>query len=361
MKSIFANLELDTIRYSLVWEDWQTLYNNLEVQSGDNIAIVTSAGCNVLNALLKQPASVTAIDLNPVQNNLLQLKLHVIEHHDYNTWRGIMGFAGKEAVANAWEQISKTLTQHKIDYWQNIIADSSGLIALGKLEKYINGYFITLPENLQQKIRKLFDFSNVTLQYNYYREYLLNNKTFVESFTTYFADENLSRGRDPKLFTHAEQKGGTTFFARLEHFLTTHLAADNFYLRFFFLGAENIPVDILPPCHRPEYFNLLKQQAHTVKVINGEAVDHLLSAGMHINKASLSNIFEYISHADFKEVMELLFAKERKLKLIYWNLLQNQVPCHQQKNIHSFTAANEQASCFYFNNATIAQQTDSVH
>ena len=359
MKSIFANLELDTIRYSLVWEDWQTFYNNLDIQPEDDIAVITSAGCNVLNALLKSPASITAIDLNPVQNNLLHLKLQVIEYHDYDTWRGIMGFAGKEAVAEAWNRINETLPKHDAHYWQDMTAESSGLITLGKLEKYITGYFNTLPKTAQEKIEMLFDFDDVASQEAYYSAYLSHDNTFVDSFTTYFADENLGKGRDPRLFTYAEQKGGTAFLGRLNDFVSTHPAKNNFYLWFFFFGPENIPAHILPPCYQPEHFTMLKQQVHKVKCVTGEAVEYLGFNGEHISKASLSNIFEYISHADFKEALSSLYTDKRKLKLLYWNLLQNQEPCAQQKNISFYNVLNEPTRCFYFNNTVVVQNHSS--
>lgn len=355
MKSVFANLELDTIRYSLVWEDWDTLYNNLNIQPGDDIAVITSAGCNVLNALLKNPASITAIDLNPVQNKLLLLKLHIIKHHNFNTWRNIMGFEGKEKVLDSWLQIRRTLDDNDADYWETIIQQNAGLMMCGKLEKYINGYFVSLPAVLQEKIRKLFEYTNAKDQYNYYSKNLLSAPEFIQSFTTYFADENLGRGRDPRLFMYAEKKGGITFFERLGCFLENHLASENFFLRFFFWGVENIPVEVLPPCHKPENYTRLKERIHTVSIVNAEAIEYLLAGTKQINKASLSNIFEYISHADFVDTMQILFAKNNKLRVLYWNLLQNQLPDAGNSSVEYRETATEGKACFYFNNSIIAQ------
>lgn len=359
MKSVFADLELDTIRYSLVWEDWDTLYNNLNINHADHIAIITSAGCNVLNAALKFPASITAIDLNPVQNKLLSLKLHIIQQYDFATWRNIMGFEGKSKVQEAWLQICKTLTSSDVEYWQPIIQKNNGLMVSGKLERYINGYFFSISPDLQNKIKALFEFDDIKEQYTYYQNLLLNDLEFFKSFSTYFSNENLSKGRDPRLFTYAEQKGGTTFFERLDNFLQHHLASQNFYLRFFFLGIENIPINILPPCHQPDNFKRLKECIHIIKLVNEEAVDYLLSKGKHINKASLSNIFEYISQDNFKENIQLLFSNNRTLRVLYWNLLQNQLPCEQNKNIIYKEVATEPASCFYFNNGIAVQSTVS--
>jgi S-adenosylmethionine-diacylglycerol 3-amino-3-carboxypropyl transferase len=76
MNSEFARITLDRLRYGLVWEDHATLYQALDLGPDDHALIITSAGCNALNALLAGPRQVTAIDLNPLQNELLALKMH---------------------------------------------------------------------------------------------------------------------------------------------------------------------------------------------------------------------------------------------------------------------------------------------
>ena len=55
MHSEFYNVALDRIRYSLVWEDSTTLYAGLNIRPGDTVLVITSAGCNALNALLLGP------------------------------------------------------------------------------------------------------------------------------------------------------------------------------------------------------------------------------------------------------------------------------------------------------------------
>ena len=69
MQSEIKNkMTFDILRYSVVWEDIELLYRGLEVTPNDSILSITSAGDNVLNLLLKEPKSITAIDLNATQN-----------------------------------------------------------------------------------------------------------------------------------------------------------------------------------------------------------------------------------------------------------------------------------------------------
>ena len=106
MQSEFYNVALDRIRYSLVWEDSETLYQGLQLQPEDKVLVITSAGCNVLNCLLKNPAKVTAIDLNPVQNQLLRLKKYLILHFEHNVLSALLGLEKPETVAKTWQKVA---------------------------------------------------------------------------------------------------------------------------------------------------------------------------------------------------------------------------------------------------------------
>jgi S-adenosylmethionine-diacylglycerol 3-amino-3-carboxypropyl transferase len=58
----------------------------LNIGAGDRILVITSAGCNVLDYVLLGPEQVHAVDANPRQNALLELKLAGIrrlEHEDF--------------------------------------------------------------------------------------------------------------------------------------------------------------------------------------------------------------------------------------------------------------------------------------
>ena len=50
----------------------------LKIQSDDHILSIASAGCNAFAMLLEEPASVTAVDLNPSQTAICHLKRLVI-------------------------------------------------------------------------------------------------------------------------------------------------------------------------------------------------------------------------------------------------------------------------------------------
>jgi S-adenosylmethionine-diacylglycerol 3-amino-3-carboxypropyl transferase len=81
----------------------------------------------------------------------------------------------------------------------------------------------------------------------------------------------------------------------------------------------------------------------------------LSEAGQDITKASLSNIFEYVSPAEFERVSAALASQRaasgRPLHAVFWNLLQSQAP-GWVAGVPLLAAASarlsEHDACFYF-------------
>ncbi|MCC2548867.1 BtaA family protein [Hymenobacter sp. BT175] len=356
MQSEFYNVELDRLRYSLVWEGSATLYQALQLQPTDHALIICGAGCNVLNTLLQAPASVTAIDLNPAQSRLLQLKQHVIQHHAHPVFRGLIGFDGPDAARQAWAEVRATLGAEEQPYWESFFASHpGGILTAGRLESFITNFFATLDAAAQARLRHLLSFDNEEAQHRYFVSEV-EPTDFRRQFIDYFDEANLSKGRDPKLFKYAEESGGEAFFARLRRHLGTQLARDNFFLRFFFFGPE-LPDHVLPPCYQAAHYETLRRQLPTLRIETGEAIDFLLSEeGRIITKASLSNIFEYVSPAEFERVCQALGQRGVPLRVVFWNLLLSQAEA-RTATIPLLAAESAKLSaheaCFYFRNVRV--------
>ncbi len=352
MNSEFAHIPLDRLRYGLVWEDHATLYQALDLGPDDHALIITSAGCNALNALLAGPRQVTAIDLNPLQNELLALKLHVIAHHPPAVLRGLLGLGGPAAVVTATAALQATLPPADYAAWAAYLAQHpGGLLLAGQLESYVTAFVPTLPAAWQARLRGLLHCASVAEQEAYFQREL-DQPDFRTRFVAYFDAVNLSRGRDPRLFRYAAESGGTVFYTRLRQQLSRQLARDNFFFRFLFFGPENLPEALLPPCYQAANHQRLRERLHRLRLITGEASEFLLSAAGHgVTKASLSNIFEYVSPAEFARVSRALAARPAPLRLVFWNLLQAQAT-RRTTAVPLLPAASAalgaQDACFYF-------------
>ncbi|OGV71904.1 MAG: S-adenosylmethionine--diacylglycerol 3-amino-3-carboxypropyl transferase [Lentisphaerae bacterium RIFOXYB12_FULL_65_16] len=77
--------------YNTCWEDPRIDRAALALTPDDTVLVITSAGCNALDYALAGPRHVYAVDVNPRQNALLELKLAAIRALDYDTFYEMFG------------------------------------------------------------------------------------------------------------------------------------------------------------------------------------------------------------------------------------------------------------------------------
>ena len=358
MKTAFHEVALDQIRYSLVWEGHQALNTSLNLTANDHALVITSAGCNVLNILLAEPGRVTAVDVNPFQNRLLQLKTQIIQAHPYTVFRGVLGLEGPAAVADAVTEVLPTLSEADHSFWTAFFdLHPEGLLLSGRLEQYLHGFYNVLPPQFQRALVELTRCQSVEAQASLFDENV-DVPSFSDRFVRYFNNRNLSQGRDPKLYAYAPEQGGEVFYQRLKAFVRQHLVRDNFHFRFFFFGLRHLEDTGLPPCYRAENYGALRAALPKLEVVTAEAVSYLLSAaGASVTKAGLSNIFEYTSRSDFRESAEALASRAGKpLRLVFWNLLNDQGHAGEfdpWRDEAAAALAMEQETCFYFGSVRV--------
>jgi S-adenosylmethionine-diacylglycerol 3-amino-3-carboxypropyl transferase len=63
------------LRYAQCWEDADILVDGLDIRPGDTCLSIASAGDNTLSLLIRSPARVIAVDLNPTQIAALELRV----------------------------------------------------------------------------------------------------------------------------------------------------------------------------------------------------------------------------------------------------------------------------------------------
>lgn len=74
LQKIFA-VWFDAFVYNQIWEDPQVDLKALQLDKNSRILTISSGGCNVLNYLIENPESITAVDLNRYHIHLLRLKI----------------------------------------------------------------------------------------------------------------------------------------------------------------------------------------------------------------------------------------------------------------------------------------------
>lgn len=77
--------------YNTCWEDPAVDRLALDIKSDDTMLVITSAGCNVIDYALTGPRRIHAVDANPRQNALLELKLAGIRHLSFEDFFAAFG------------------------------------------------------------------------------------------------------------------------------------------------------------------------------------------------------------------------------------------------------------------------------
>jgi len=85
-QGVFDALYARTLLYNQCWEDPALDRIALDLRGDDDVLVITSAGCNALDYALCGPRSVHAVDANPRQTALLELKcagIRALDHDDF--------------------------------------------------------------------------------------------------------------------------------------------------------------------------------------------------------------------------------------------------------------------------------------
>jgi S-adenosylmethionine-diacylglycerol 3-amino-3-carboxypropyl transferase len=90
-QKVFDALTSRSLVYNTCWEDPAVDRRALALKPEDRVLVITSAGCNALDYALAGPARVYAVDANPRQSALLELKLAAIRRLEFEDFFLIFG------------------------------------------------------------------------------------------------------------------------------------------------------------------------------------------------------------------------------------------------------------------------------
>jgi len=88
---VFEAIYAQALVYNACWEDPAVDRLALSIGSDDTMLVITSAGCNVLDYALTGPRRIHAVDANPRQSALLELKLAGIRRLDFEDFFAVFG------------------------------------------------------------------------------------------------------------------------------------------------------------------------------------------------------------------------------------------------------------------------------
>lgn len=267
-RRIFSTVHGNNLVYNTCWEDPRLDRVALELGPDDNVLVITSAGCNALDYALAEPNHVNAVDMNPRQNALLDLKLSAIRHLEFEEFFKMFGDGRLPGVKQIYENKlradlptwSKAFWDKKIKWFDNrrktfYYRGTSGTIAR------MIGTYIDKVIRVRPHVDSLINADSVEEQKQIYETHLKQKFWSALMKFTMNRDTTMSMLGVPKAQRRqieTQYQGGLVKFIQdcLESVFVELPIKDNYFWRVYINGSYS--KDCCPEYLKQENFERLK-------------------------------------------------------------------------------------------------------
>lgn len=294
--------------YNTCWEDPRLDRQALQLGPDDVIMVITSAGCNALDYALMNPKQIHAVDMNPRQNALLDLKISGIRNLDFATFYEMFGTGKLPNVDSVYHQhLRHGLTPIARKYWDKHIQWFSGEGkrksfyfhgTSGILAWFINCY-IDRVARVRETINLLLNSKSLEEQREIYHGRL--SRAFWNNFLRWAMnrDATLSFLGVPRAQRQQIEKtypGGIVRFIedRIEAVFTRIPLSDNYFWRVYLKGSYD--PDCCPEYLKEENFQKLKDGlVNKVSTKTSSILDFLTEYEGRISRFVLLDHMDWLS------------------------------------------------------------------
>ena len=294
-----GQVALFNLLFGSSWEDPSADRRALQIVPGETLMTVTSGACNTLTLLMEDPGKVYAVDINPTQSWLLELKIAAIRHLDAAQLRAFLGLTAANDRLAKFEKLKLDLTPEAREYWTNHPqAVREGVIHSGKYESFVR-LFSRVVNLLQGKKRVQGLFACTTLEQQ--REYFdkrWNTWQWRLLFKLLVSKRILARRGltvDYFKFDDGSTSFSDSFLRRSKRAICDIPARTNYFLALYLLGGYRSDEDV-PDYLNEEYLPIVKQRLDRIEIVTAAAQDWLnAQPDRSIDCFALSNICELMS------------------------------------------------------------------
>jgi len=335
------------IHYAQCWEDPRTLMQALAITPEDDVVSIASGGDNTFALLLNNPPSLTAVDKNPVQIFLVELKIRAIEQLEYDKFVAFIGARPCKNREQLYSYLRPQLSQEARAFWdEKSDTINNGIIHCGKFERYFKIFrrFLMPLIHSQKTIKKLLATSSLEEQERFYAQ-TWNNRRWQGLFRIFFGKFLLGRlGRDPSLFRYVTLENiAEEIFNWTQHGLTEVPIHKNFFIEYILTGRYS-NLEAAHPYLQASNFHILKERIGRVRLVCESLEDYLktLQPGT-LSKFNLSDIFEYMSDMEVESsLQEILRVSRPNARLAFWTLfIPRSVPSALERQITPYSCSSK--------------------
>jgi len=118
---VFRRVHSSNLIYNAAWEDPRLDRQLMGIDGSSEVVMITSAGCNALDYLLDGPAAIHAIDMNPRQNALLELKRVLIRRGEFHDLFEMFGIGSHARYRELYAELRVELPEYARTFWDRRI------------------------------------------------------------------------------------------------------------------------------------------------------------------------------------------------------------------------------------------------
>ncbi len=293
--------------FNTCWEDPRLDRIALGLGQDDRVLVITSAGCNALEYALCGPAVIDAVDLNPRQTALLELKLAGIRRLDHATFFKLFG---EGRVANCREiyhdLLAAELSPSARRWWDQKIVWFSGrrrssFYAYGTVgtAAWVLRSCARRYARLSVQLEQILDAPSVDCQREIYDRYFrrqLRRPVLRWALARDFTLALLGTPRPQREQLELDYPGGVIRFIEgiLEDVFTRLPLSENYFWRVYLTGSYS--PECCPEYLKPHNFERLKAGlVDRIRVHDGSLLEFLLRPGESISRFVLLDHMDWLS------------------------------------------------------------------
>jgi S-adenosylmethionine-diacylglycerol 3-amino-3-carboxypropyl transferase len=321
-----GQIEFSRLLFGMSWEDPESDRRALRIQPGETMVTITSGGCNTLTLLLEDPLHIFAIDINPCQSHLLELKRAAIRHLEYEDLHAFLGLQPSTNRLQMFNSLMSDLSEPAREYWlAHRTAIRKGVVYQGRYETFL-GYFRSLLRLVhgRNRIEKLFQCRSIDEQRDYF-DNVWNTVQWRMLFRLLFNKHMLAKGglsTDYFQFDDGTSSFVESFLGRAKTALRDIPVRSNYFLAQYLLGRYTGP-GAVPAYLQRERLPLIRERLNRIEVVTGDLKVWLAGhPAASIDAFSLSNICELMSLEETSNTFaQVARTARRGCRIIFRNLV----------------------------------------
>ncbi len=264
----FHYVHSNNLVYVTCWEDPRLDRIAMNLNSNDTVMVLTSGGCNVLDYALDAPKQIHAIDMNPRQNALLELKIAGIRNLDFSQFFQLFGEGSFPNFNEVYHQhLRQSLSPFSQQYWDSngarFFSEKRPLFFRGTTGIFARliKFYIDRIVQLRDEFNALLAAKNIEQQQQIYHERI--GQKFWQECIHYLMNTDLTlwmlgvpRQQRQQMERYLDNGVAEFVKDRCQKVFTQIPIWDNYFWRVFISGKYT--TDCCPEYLKPDNFQLLK-------------------------------------------------------------------------------------------------------